>query len=660
MSGTEEWGQFPAVADLDLRTGAPASVRAAVGAAQTPQDRLATLRRFAPDARPFGTDNFVFTDRRTGRLTVYNPKGLDLGDVASVTPEIGEVAGGAMGAAVAAPAAVAGIPATGGASLFAVPAGVGLGAAAGREVAQLGGQLFNQTQDNRSLPQHALDAVGTTGMNAVSVPVGNALAQGMRWMFGPVGRMFGARTGTEALSDFANAGIPPSAGAVTGNRTMHLVEKGLEATPGGAEPIRSLAEQQAAAARTEAGRIAGEYGKPTDPYRVGNTIREGAEGAVQRFRARQEELYDDAFNRIGADTPVDIPAVDALAERVRAEIAKAPESRGPVLQPVLDRIERLSIDAGDNGVPFDALRAIRTDLGRLLGAPPTAATAPSSDTAVYLRQLYGALTDDMGNAARQAGPEAQRALSLADRYTRFHETKNMPALERVLAKELDRDVFRMAFPSSGRPDAQAIAKLRRNLTPDEWSAVQATVIDRLGMATPGAGTEAGEFSVRTFLTNWRRLMDDGGAARAALFGGGGRNSQLAAELDRLARVTGRISDVERMANPSGSARNIVAAGGLFTAGVQMGSGDPAGAAYTIALGTIAPRYAARLITDPRFVRWLADASRAPASQSDRLLVRLGTIAGVNPRMDDALAAFETEATSLLGLSAQQPQTQPAR
>lgn len=647
-------------ADIDMRSGAPAAVRAAVGNAQTPEDRLATLRRFAPDARPFGTDNFVYTDRRTGRLTVYNPKGLDRGDFASIMPEVGEMAGGAIGAAATIPPAVASAPATGGASFLAVPAGVGLGAAAGREVATGLGRMFGGTVDTRSLPRQVGDAAVTTGLNAAGVPVGNLIGRGVQAMTGAVPRMFGARTGTEALDDFANAAIPPSAGAVTGNRTTHLIEKGLEATPGGVEPIRNLAERQAAAAQTEAGRIASAYGTPTNPYRVGETIREGAEAATQRFRARQEDLYDQAFNRIGADTPVDIPGVDALATRLRAEIAKAPESRSGVLQPVLDRIDRLSIDAGANGVPFDALRAIRTDLGRILGAPPSSATAPSSDTVVYLRKLYGALTDDMTAAARAAGPEAERALATADRYTRFNMTQNMPALERVLNRELDRDVFNMAFPANGRPDAQSIARLRRNLTPEEWSAVQATVIDRLGMAKPGAGTEAGEFSVRTFLTNWRKLMDDGGGARAALFGGGGQNAQLASELDRLARVTGRIADVERMANPSGTARNMIAGAGMLAAGNQVVQGDPGGAAGVVALGVIAPRYAARLITDPNFVRWLAGASRPGARMGDEAMTRLTAIGAVNPEMREAVDAFQSAAMSLPAPTDARQRQQPSR
>ena len=86
---------------IDEQTGAPQNVRAAVGGAQTEADRLATIRRFYPDAQPFGDDNFVFTDPRTGRRALYNPPGLDLGDPISVVPEIAELVGGTVGTVLA-------------------------------------------------------------------------------------------------------------------------------------------------------------------------------------------------------------------------------------------------------------------------------------------------------------------------------------------------------------------------------------------------------------------------------------------------------------------------------------------------------------------------------------------------------------------------------
>jgi hypothetical protein len=639
--------------------GAPAGVRAAVGAAQTPEDRLATLRRTYPDAQPYQSDNFAFTHPSTGRRTIYNPPGLDWGDAASIGPEIGEMAGGAVGGALAAPAAVAGAVPTGGLSLLAVPAGVGLGAAAGRQIVTGTAVASGQTVDTRGPGRQMLDA-GTTALgNAAAVPAGNALAGLARGAMGPVSRAFGARTGQAALDDFANAGVTPSAGAVTGNRGVQMIEQGLEKTPGGVEPIRSLAERQASELGDAAERTARMYGQPGDPAAAGAGLRAGATAATERFAGRQEQLYDAAFNLIGRDTPTALPSVERLGQTIAANLAQAPESRRAVLQPVLQRIEALATD-GQNGLPFEALRSVRTDLGRLINGPPNAATAPSSDTMVYLRQLYGALTEDMGAAARAAGPDAAQALNLADRYTRFGRNVSMPALERILDSGTDLQAYRLVFPASGKPDAQTLLRLRRNLQPEEWNTLAATVLDRMGTARPGVqGAEGDTFSVATFLTNWNKLRESGDAAAHVLFGGG-PNAALRPELDRLARVAERLKDVQSMANPSGTARNLIAGAGMLAAGQDVVEGDWKGALGIGALGIVAPRYAANLITNPQFVRWLAGA--APQLQNPSLqrqaLARLGAVAEANPELRDAIEAYRFTFSDGGSRNSPQPATAP--
>ena len=77
--------------EIDRTTGAPANVRFSVGAAQSPEDKLATLQIYYPDAlrvedldpqngaMEFGSGNYVYEDPETGRLTLFdefNPKNV--------------------------------------------------------------------------------------------------------------------------------------------------------------------------------------------------------------------------------------------------------------------------------------------------------------------------------------------------------------------------------------------------------------------------------------------------------------------------------------------------------------------------------------------------------------------------------------------------------
>ena len=108
---------------IDTKTGAPANVRASVSAAQKPNDKLATLKNFYPDAVPvevldpehgavkFGRGNFVFTNQENGQLTLFDEDlrlfGMPvpgLRDFVDVGPEIAETAGaigGAIGGGIA-------------------------------------------------------------------------------------------------------------------------------------------------------------------------------------------------------------------------------------------------------------------------------------------------------------------------------------------------------------------------------------------------------------------------------------------------------------------------------------------------------------------------------------------------------------------------------
>lgn len=634
------WRDFGAV---DANTGAPANVRAAVGAAQTPQDRLATIRRFYPEAQAYGNNNFLYNDPRTGRPTLYNPPRFDLGDVASVAPEIGEMLGGFVGGALAVPAAVAGAPATGGASVLAVPAGVGLGAAAGREIATLGSNLLGPTVDRRGPAERVVDATQTAAINAAGVPLADLAMRGVRTALGPVTRMFGGR-GQATPEDFAGAGVRASAGDVTGNPGTQSLQAVVAVSPTGARRMATFNEGQTDDLGRAVTQTAERFGVPTTPQNAGAALRDGATAAVQRFETRQDKLYDDAFDLIGSGSRVSFPAVQQLRDRIAGEIAEAPQSAGPRLQPVLNRIDALLADAADNGLAFGAMRRERTALGQRIGAPSVSAAAPDPEAAGYLRQLYGALTDDMTAHAQAVGGDAARALALADRYTRFNRTINLPTLERIQRQGTDEQVYNLAFPRSGRPDAQSLARITRNLTPQERGTLAATVLDRMG--TPNPGSQAGEdFSAATFLTNWNRLTQNGQGAREVLFGG--QDAELGRQLDRLVRVAGAIRDTQRYTNWSNTGRSVAGLGALGAVGSEAAQGDAGGFVSAVGLTLVAPAVAARLLTSPQFVNWLA--GTAPAIAQDQVtpavLRSLGRVAASNPTLRYAIEEYEAAITS---------------
>jgi hypothetical protein len=666
---------------LDVTTGAPAAVRAAVGSAQKPEDRLATIRKAYPDAEPFEADNFVYTDPKTGRPTLYNPPGFDLvGDTASVFPEIAEVGGGGTAAGLAALPAIAGAGPTGGTSMLAIPLAYGLGAAAGREAQSVLASKYGNTVDTRNIGERLTDAAVTTGANVVGYRAGELVDQGIRNLTAPVAR--GARnllapTARQNAVDLANARVEPRAGAVSGSPAIQLLEQGLAATPGGSGPIREKAVRELAGITGEADDLARSYGPVKTPQEAGETIRSGARNAAERFRARQSELYEKAFDAVGAETPVDMKPLLDFARELEVELAKAPATRSGTIGRALEKVRAIIRDGspakqdpaaagffeqtgGPGGIGFETLRKIRTDLGRDLDDPVLAGATSAQKAAE--RRLYGVLTDTMKQTAAKA-PNGQKLIETADRYTRFNMTRNMDILQKVEDLRFDEQILQLAMRGSDKGGSN-LAALRRNLEPEEWDVVAGSVLGRLGRATPGRqgvtelGETAGDFSAATFLTNWSKMSPE---ARNALWGGT-RYKSLIPRLNTLARVVDISKDADKLANTSGTARVLLSALGVIGGGAGLSSviADAvstdegregrssaltnvlAGTAAVVGGAVVVPRVAAKLITSPAFVSWLETGVRLGSRGTGGLgswVSRLGAISAANPEIREEIRAF---------------------
>jgi len=646
---------------IDKIRGASLAARHATGAAETQRDRLATLRKFYPDAEPYGDDNFIFTSPRTGRKTIYNPKGFDAGDVVSVTPELAEIGGGAIAAAAALPPAVVSAPATGGQSLWSIPLAFGLGAGAGRELNGLLASNLAETVDTRGLGERSRDAAITVGSNAVSEGLFDRIGEFLGPIASRASRSAARGLNPEGASNaqvLRDANVTPRVGTVTGSDGAQLIEKGISSTPGGAGIMREAAERERDELAAEAGRIANEYGPRGEPEEVGAVIRKGADDAAARYKARQSDLYDAAYDVIPKGQPVtlaDAAPLRAYRDDLAQKIAAAPQENGAAYGGTLKRVDGMLKDIEGGRVTFEELRRFRTNVGNDLSDPVIAGMTTTQRKG--LDPVYGALTDTMNGKAGQF-PNGQALLSKADRYTRFHSNQTLPILQRIKDLEFDEAVYNFAL-SGSKDGGSKLLKIRRNLTPEEWDLVAGTVLGRMGLPTAArqAGRRVGEaangFSVASFLTNFSRMSP---GAQNALFSGT-RYKSLKPQLDNLVRAVELARNNDSLSNVSGTARVLLAAAGVLSAGGTVGgavSGEETSGTITGALGTgavsffIAPRYAAKLITNPRFVGWLSQAIRLSTRGEGsfaRHIGRLATIGEVEPEIKDAVREFAFSLTN---------------
>ncbi len=620
---------------IDGESGSPATVRAIVGSA-APQDRLANIQRYYPDAIPYGDDNFIYTEPETGRITLYNPEGLDLGDVASVAKEatiatastLGAIAGGLAGVA-GGPAAPVTVP--GGAVT-----GAGLGAAAGAELFDLSAGLFAGRIDTRSPIDRAMQPVTEFFLGAGGQRAGELVEAGFKRALGG-----GTQKAAQLAAKFRNLRIEPTAATVSSSNTIALLEKMSEGSPFSAPIVQKQAERILEQIKLASDYLVNQIGTPRTKEGVGQLVREAAERAADRFDGKAAIEYDKVMDLIGKDAPVAIDNVKALRLELESRLSNAPKALNESLGKAVGYLKLVEVDnTGQqilNTVRFEDLRSLRTALGKNLDNPMLAGST-SAENEVF-KQVYSAMSLDLAAAAKHAGPEAEKAMARADRYYRKFMSTAGVTLNKIGKLDADERAFTFAMSRIGDGGSQ-LRRMRQQFEPQEWDVIGASVLNNMGLARAGAQDATGEvFSVNTFMTNWSKLSDE---AKEALFGGK-RYADMRKGLDDLVEIASSFKGVERFANTSNSGKVMITymslqalGGGL--ASMSLGGEVEAGAIPAALTGVLAPRLAAKLITSPKFINWLATPISDPSAISGHM-GRLTAIAAEEPALREPIQEF---------------------
>lgn len=566
----------------------------------------------------FGDGNFIFTEN--GKRKLYNPNGIDVGDLAEygrIIPEmIGGAAGGIAGMAASTPTGMTSAPVM-------VPVGVGLGAeTAGQAYDTALEQLFGRV-DTRGAGRRAVDSATGVTLNAAGQKAAPAIERGVSNLIGAARNRLAGEAPETMLRAYGKAEIPiEGAGAyINASRPVQGLQNALTMLPTSARTMGDAIDVTLQAMTRYADDVAHMAGTPGTLQQTGEVIKEGAKNAGRRLSQRLDLLQNRVWNAVGKATPVPIENVRDVVTAMKAELARGPETLG-YLKPAIREGEKLINDAGEAGVvPFDVLRKFRTHVGKLTERPDISGYVGGESG--QINRLYGALSDDLNAAAAGAGNDAARALSLYNRYARIQLSGNKPFLDKVDSQFPEQIVGNLV--SSGKRGATAVRQLRNNLKPEEWDDVVATVVHRMGQAAPGAQNAAGDtFSPATFLTNWNRMSPE---AKAALFDGR-RYKSLRPELDRLARIAASAKDATKMANASGTGQTNfymnIAQGSLPVMGYAAGGVE--GAAVGAAASYGGPYGLARLMTNPSFIKWLARGTRIEPTNYNGMRAHLGRLA----------------------------------
>ena len=405
-------------------------------------------------------------------------------------------------------------------------------------------------------------------------------------------------TGQAALAAQAarNLDVTPSFG-MTGPVNGRIASVGNDnlITTG---PFRADAERAVSEMSRARESIAEGVGDGADKLNAGDALRSGAQDFVDlhiKGRDGKKSISSLLLERVTAKLPTDtVIDVSGAANTLKGFLKQFPNLGETAKDLGITRWQGWIDDIEANGgqLRWDEVRALRTMIGESIGKINS--TLGDRSTA-QVRQLYGALSDDLGRAAEAAGPEVAAAWQRYNKHYRQAAAMTDQALDIIFkAKGPEQAYERLMALGKDRGQSANVRKLieiRKAIPQENWSQVVSTVIRQMG-------TVDGGFSPARFLTEWKKLS---GPAKEVLFTGRKVPKGLKTALDDLVRVAENSAGAERLLNHSNSGANI---GNLVTGGAIAGAVSTMDV-ITMGLGTLgigATRGAAALVTSPAFLK----------------------------------------------------------
>jgi len=598
-----------------------------------------------------GMDQLFYLEN--GQMKLVDPPGfiqsvfplkIDLGDIAESGRDVASTIGGGLGGTAALVAGQAGPQALTPEEIYTVPAAAAVGAETAGNLYDMSIAAMTPGGIDRGSPVEQMGRTTTNlGLEFAGGRLGDMATRGFNTAIQKgTQRLSGIMPGQRA-EDFSKLGIDATAATLTGRPSVANLEESLGGSLFAADIIGASRDKLLKQLSDTTDKIANKFGAPAgSKEEVGAVIRQGALAAFDKIEDKKTKLYDAAYDAAGS-VNVNFQNLRTLKAELESELAQAPQSLKGSLGPAIAQIDVILKDAAQNNglLPLQAMRSVRTALGKTIGKPIPGAIRIMKQGDERLPSIYKSLTADISEAVSDASPDAARLLRRADDYTRFTAKENLAVIDKISKRGLDSQVFDFAVFGSAK-GGQRIRDVFKNLSRDERDAVSASVISQLGYR--GNASEGAEWSARTFITNWQRLDKN---AKQVLFGAP-RFREVAKELNSLARVAkvtaerAAADNVSRTGNvltTSGQLLPLLAAGGLALGGQFEAAQTALGVGTTTIL---APRYAAKLMTSPKFLRWLKSTAQVANKGVNPLSVQLGRLAilpGKDPELAEAVNAF---------------------
>lgn len=414
--------------------------------------------------------------------------------------------------------------------------------------------------------------------------------------------------GEARIGQFEDSGVTPSAAQAFQTHQAQGTEAFLSRDPGSHGFMDDFAKRQAVDMGNKVDDVAGILAGKTSPMVAGRAIEEGITGPggfLDKFKATSKVLYDRLDSFVPPESPAKVTNTLETLDRLTKPTAGAEQTSKLLVNPKILQIgQALKTDLKGLGtVQFSALKELRSRVGSMLSDSELISDAPRRQ----LKQLYAGLSSDMKNAVDTTGNKgAINAFNRANAYTRAGHQRIDDLLQPIINKTSPEKMFQAALSGSKEGDTM-IHGVMQSLPPAQQKILASTILKKLGQAPAGAqGGQGGDFMVSTYLKNWNNLSPE---AKRSLFSRWG--PKFVQNLDTIAKTADDIQKGGRAyANPSGTG---VALTLQHTVGgaVLLAIAGQIKLAAAVAIESTTSNATARLMTNPRFVAWLARSTRMP-------------------------------------------------
>jgi len=276
------------------------------------------------------------------------------------------------------------------------------------------------------------------------------------------------------------------------------------------------------------------------PAQAGSVARNAMTDWIKgRSKTMLNDAYDAVDRHINPQITTPLSTLSGQVQTImdrRSAAGLAPDS--PTIKMVYDAATR------PEGLTYEGVKTLRTHVGEMLDT----GILPADTSKAELKQLYGALTEDLGASVKSAG--GNRAMELFNRANSMNKAvaERRENLAKIVGMKGDVNpeevlgrIERMAQAGT-KGDINRLVMARKSIPPQDWEHVTAGVVERLGRDTRG------DFSPTRFLSGFAKMSDNG---KDIMFGPMGNKTRDA--LEDIKTVSAKFDELNKYANVSKTA-----------------------------------------------------------------------------------------------------------